>query len=154
MDVKASASGKVETQPAPENPKDKVGSKKAPMSVVPANVLAELGVAMLEGSLKYGRHNWRDAGIRSSVYYDACLRHLFAWWEGEDIDPDSGLSHITKAMATLLVLRDGQTAGMCEDDRPKPSNAFYPALNARASKLQNNRSDVTVMGCEGKSSHK
>ena len=41
-----------------------------------------------------------------------------AWWEGEDVDPDSGVSHITKAIATLVVLRDSQINNMVDDDRP------------------------------------
>jgi hypothetical protein len=111
------------------NPKDIVGVRKAPMSTVPANVLAEIGVAMLEGSVKYGRHNYRAAGVRSSVYYDAVMRHLMAWWEGEDIDPDSSMNHITKALSCLTVLRDAQMQGMCTDDRPPKSKPFYPWLN-------------------------
>ncbi len=59
------------------NPKDGVGTGKVPMSTVPAVVLAEIGLAMLEGARKYGRHNYRVAGIRASVYYDAMLRHMF-----------------------------------------------------------------------------
>lgn len=100
------------------NPKDAVGTKKAPMSTVPSAVVMELGVAMLEGARKYGRHNYRVAGVRASVYYDAADRHLKAWWEGQDIDPDSGLSHIAKAIATLAVLRDAMMNDMVTDDRP------------------------------------
>lgn len=113
----------------PTNPKDAVGVAKAPLSTVPANVLAEVGVAMLEGALKYGRHNYRQAGVRASVYYDALMRHIMAWWEGEDIDPDSGLPHIVKAIATLVVLRDADSREMLEDDRPPRTEPFYPALN-------------------------
>lgn len=114
------------------NPKDMVGTRKAPMSTVPANVIAEVGVAMLEGASKYGRHNYRIAGVRSSVYYDAVMRHLMAWWEGEDIDPDSGMSHITKAITSLVVLRDAMMQGMATDDRPPVSVPFYAALNEKA----------------------
>jgi hypothetical protein len=53
------------------NPKDVVGVRKAPLSCVPKTVVAELGVAMLEGASKYGRHNWREAGVRSSDRLDA-----------------------------------------------------------------------------------
>lgn len=60
----------------PTNPKDSVGIRKAPMSTVSAVVMAEVGVAMLEGAAKYGRHNYRAVGVRASVYYDATLRHL------------------------------------------------------------------------------
>lgn len=117
------------------NPKDAVGIRKAPMSTVPANVIAEVGVAMLEGAAKYGRHNYRCAGVRASVYYDGVMRHLMSWWEGEDIDPDSGLSHVTKAITSLVVLRDAMMQGMCTDDRPPRSVPFYPALNAGAAAI-------------------
>lgn len=103
------------------NPKDAVGTAKVPWSTVSAQVIGEVGIAMLEGALKYGRHNYRAAGVRASVYYDAVVaRHLAAWWEGEDIDPDSGvgLSHITKAIAGLTVLRDSMLQGNWVDDRP------------------------------------
>src|SRR3569832_2708438 len=87
----------------PSNPKDAVGIKKAPLSTVSAPVIAELGVAMLEGARKYGRHSYRALGVRASAYYDATMRHLMQFWEGEDVDPDSGLSHITKAIASFVV---------------------------------------------------
>lgn len=125
----------------PTNPKDMVGIRKTPMSTVPANVLAEVGVAMLEGASKYGRHNYRVAGVRASVYYDGVMRHLMAWWEGEDIDPDSGLSHITKAITSLVVLRDSMMQGMCTDDRPPRAVSFFPDLNAAASAIVDKYAD-------------
>lgn len=104
--------------PKPTNPKESVGIRKAAMSTVSAPVLAEVGVSMMEGARKYGRHNYRDSGVLGSVYYDATFRHLFQWWEGEDIDPDSGLSHVTKAITSLIILRDAMIAGNFVDDRP------------------------------------
>lgn len=124
------------------NPKDAVGIRKAPMSTLPANVMAEIGVAMLEGASKYGRHNYRAVGVRASVYYDATMRHLMSWWEGEDTDPDSGMSHIVKAMASLAVLRDAMHQGMLTDDRPPRSEPFYPDLNAKAGAILDRYSDV------------
>ena len=73
---------------------------------------------MMEGARKYGRHNYRIAGVRASVYYDASMRHLMDWWEGQDIDPASGLSHVTKAITSLFVLRDAMLNEMWTDDRP------------------------------------
>jgi hypothetical protein len=121
----------------PSNPKDALGILKVPMSTVSAPVLAELGVAMLEGAMKYGRHNYRVIGVRASVYYDAVMaRHMPAWWEGEDEDPDSGLSHITKAIASLVVLRDAMIQGKCIDDRPPPSpKGWLTALNGKVKAL-------------------
>lgn len=100
------------------NPKDAIGCKKPPMSVLPWPVLYEVGVGMLEGACKYRRHNYRAVGVRASIYFDATMRHMALWWEGEDLDPDSGLSHITKAIAGLVVLRDAQMRDMVTDDRP------------------------------------
>lgn len=125
----------------PSNPKDIVGIRKAPMSTVSAAVLAEVGVAMLEGAAKYGRHNYRAVGVRSSVYYDGVMRHLMAWWEGEDIDADSGMSHVTKAITSLVVLRDAMIQGKCEDDRPPRSVEFHPRLNALAGEILDRHAD-------------
>ena len=117
----------------PSNPKDAVGVLKVPMSTVSAPVLAEIALGMLEGACKYGRHNYRMVGVRSSCYYDAALRHLMAWWEGQDLDPASGLHHVTKAITSLVVLRDAMLHGMCEDDRPPSRDVdFIEAMNKQA----------------------
>lgn len=115
------------------NPKDAVGIRKVPFSVIPAQVVAEVGLGLLEGARKYGRHNYRTVGIRASVYYDAALRHLAQWWEGQDVDPDSGLNHVSKAITTLVVLRDAMINGKMQDDRP-PSidEATWAELNKLA----------------------
>ena len=125
----------------PSNPKDSIGIKKAPMSTVSAAVLAEIGVAMLEGASKYGRHNYRAVGVRGSVYYDATMRHLMSWWEGEDIDPDSGMSHLTKAITSLVVLRDSMIQDRISDDRPPRSKEFFSSLNAKAAEILERHAD-------------
>jgi len=119
------------------NPKDMAGLRKAPLHVVPATVLMELGCAMLEGALKYGPHNWREIPVRASAYYDAAMRHLMAWWEGQDADPDSGVHHVAKAIATLVVLRDAMIHGLVEDDRPRASpEGWLDALNRVAAEMR------------------
>jgi len=120
----------------PSNPKDPVGVRKAPMSTLPAPVLFEMGLAMMEGARKYGRHNYRAVGVRASVYYDAFMRHVAAWWEGEDTDPDSGLPHLSKAGACLVVLRDSLRRGNCNDDRPPKVDAgWVQGLNRLAADI-------------------
>lgn len=126
----------MDTLSKPTNPKDAVGIAKASMSCIPAPVLMELAVGMHEGALKYGRHNYRVIGVRASVYYDATMRHMMGWWEGEDIDPDSGISHVTKAIASLIVLRDAMMQAKFVDDRPpKSPTGWLSALNERAKAL-------------------
>lgn len=119
------------------NPKDFVGASKAPLSTVSRRVMHELGLAMLEGECKYWRHNYRAAPVRAMVYLDALDRHLSAWIEGQEIDPDSGLSHLVKAMACLAIVRDAQLYGSLIDDRP-PAQAdpnWMAELNAKAKEI-------------------
>lgn len=117
------------------NPKDAIGVKKwRQFMVVPRQVLWEVGVGMLEGALKYGRHNYRAAGVRASVYCDAAMGHIEQFIEGEDIDKDSGLSHVTKAICSLVVLRDAMMNDFWQDDRPpkiKDMDALRDRLQAK-----------------------
>lgn len=52
------------------------------------------------GSKKYSRNNWKGcfATTRSLA---AALRHLFAYLNGEDNDPESGLSHLGHAICSI-----------------------------------------------------
>ncbi|EGL63604.1 hypothetical protein AGRO_3673 [Agrobacterium sp. ATCC 31749] len=105
------------------NPKDGFGIRKwRQFATVPMTVMCEVGVAMLEGAAKYGRHNYRVTGVKASVYVDAAMGHIMQWWEGEDIDDDSKLSHITKAISSLVVLRDAMIQQQLNDDRPPKAN--------------------------------
>jgi Domain of unknown function (DUF5664) len=122
----------------PSNPKDIAAILKVPMSTVSATVLAELGCALYEGARKYGRHNYRVIGVLASVYYDAALRHLMKWWEGENIDVDSGIHHVTKAIASLVVLRDAMIQSKFVDDRPPKAPAdFIRQLDERIKEIAN-----------------
>ena len=114
-----SVSGSFTGVSKPSNPKDAVGvAKWRQFMPVPRQVLWEVGVGMLEGAAKYGRHNYRAAGVRASIYVDAAIGHLDQFVEGEDIDKDSGLSHVTKAICSLIVLRDAMMNDFWVDDRP------------------------------------
>lgn len=117
------------------NPKDAIGTRKAPLSALPIRVLWRVGLAMLEGAAKYGRHNYRFAGVRASVYFDAGMRHFLQWWEGENDDADSGLNHIDKLIADLMVLRDSMLQGNWVDDRPPRGAVDMAAMNANAARI-------------------
>lgn len=102
----------------PSNPKDLIGSNKIPFHLWPDTASALGALALMDGNLKYGRTNWRAAGVKTSVYYDALRRHMSAYFdEGEDDDPDSGLPHLGHAIACLAILIDAGAAGKLTDDR-------------------------------------
>ena len=100
------------------NPKDIQGMKKVQLWLVPDQVIAEVAKSFEEGAKKYQPYNWRKIKIQASQYISACKRHLAQWTEGEELDKDSGLNHITKAISTLVVLRDAMMNDMIIDDRP------------------------------------
>lgn len=104
----------------PSNPKDAVGSNKLPMHLWPNTATALGCMGLLDGMLKYGRSNWRVAGVRASIYYDAARRHLDRWFEGEDCDADSGLPHLAHVLACVAILVDAGAAGKLTDDRMVP----------------------------------
>jgi hypothetical protein len=106
------------TATKPTNPKDVVGSKKLMLELVPDTVLVEVSLAFLEGALKYGRFNWRVAGVRSSIYRAALGRHLAKWWNGEDRDQATKVKHLASAIACLAILLDAELVGKLTDDRP------------------------------------
>ena len=52
-------------------------------------------------------------------YFAAMCRHVFAWWGGEDADPETGYSHLAHAGCCLLFLMEYQRNGWGTDDRFK-----------------------------------
>jgi len=124
------------------NPKDAIGVKKLAYSMLPWRALTGVALAMQEGALKYRRHNYRVAGVRASVYFDACLRHVGSWWEGEENAPDGAqLHHLDYAIASLLILRDGMYHGNLNDDRPPKGIPTVAIANKLAEKMINEAKD-------------
>lgn len=106
----------------PTNPKDMIGSGKLPLHLWPATATIYGSLGLLDGALKYGRSNFRAVGVRASIYVDAAKRHLDAWFEGEDTDPDSGLPHFAHALACVAILIEAQVKGNLTDDRMYPTD--------------------------------
>lgn len=102
----------------PSNPKDVIGSRKLDIGLVPDSAVVGMAEALMEGALKYGRYNWRLAGVRASIYHAACRRHLAKWWNGEDLEPATRVHHLNNAMCCLAILRDAELYGKLTDDRP------------------------------------
>jgi hypothetical protein len=89
---------------------------KPRLDLLPAGALTEIAQVLTFGAEKYGAHNW-SRGTAWSRYYAALLRHLFAWWGGEDRDPETGASHLAHAGCCLLFLLEYQRHGWGSDDR-------------------------------------
>lgn len=104
-----------------DNPKHIEAQKsgKDPLEYLVWSVLPGDARVHRHGADKYGERNWRIDRIKISTYEGAILRHFRAWAEGEDIDPDSGFSHLYHIRACCAVLLDAEKHGTLIDDRDR-----------------------------------
>jgi hypothetical protein len=96
----------------------KADTGKAPMSLLPRSALVAEAEVLAFGARKYAAHNWRK-GMKWSRLLDAALRHLTAFADGEDTDPETGLSHLAHLRCCAGFLIEYQEKGLGEDDRHK-----------------------------------
>lgn len=102
------------------NPKDLIGQTKPQLHLIPPAGLAYIAKVMELGAAKYGAYNWREKDVRLTVYLSAMLRHILQELDGEDIDPESGMSHLAHVAACALIVLDAKAGGQLVDDRPEP----------------------------------
>lgn len=98
----------------------KFDAGKPPMGLLSRTALEEVAKVMDFGAKKYAAHNWRN-GFDWSRTLDAAARHLYAFIDGEDKDPESGLSHLAHAMCCLMFTLEFEKTHPELDDRWKPS---------------------------------
>ena len=104
----------------PPNPKQAYGDLKVPLALIPPPALILMADVFKEGARKYGAYNWRDQPVESMTYIHAALRHIMAFLDGEELDPESdGKPHLAHAMASLAILLDAAVTGNLLDNRPK-----------------------------------
>jgi hypothetical protein len=89
------------------------------MWLLPAHSLQQTAWVHKLGSEKYGPYNWRKTSVCATTYISAIMRHLDAWRDGEDNDPESCISHIAHVAASCNILLDAQHCNKLNDDRAK-----------------------------------
>lgn len=75
---------------------------KPDMSDIPKEAMWEMGAAFTFGQKKYGKNNYRN-GMKVSRQLAAAVRHIYQHLAGETIDPESGVTHLGHAMASLAM---------------------------------------------------
>lgn len=97
-----------------------VGTKdddgKPRTDLLPFGALTEVAYVMTFGASKYAAYNWH--GLSVSRLFAAALRHLWAWWRGEDNDPETGRSHLAHAACCVLMALEQVRDRPSYDDRP------------------------------------
>lgn len=81
----------------------KFDDQKPRWALIPFNALRMIVLALTYGATKYGAYNWAN-GIDYDRVYSATMRHLTAWWEGEEVDDETNLSHLAHAGCNILFL--------------------------------------------------
>lgn len=89
---------------------------KPRMELLPGDALQEVAKVLAAGAIKYDDHNWRQ-GMAHSRLIGAALRHIHAFNDGEDLDPETGLSHLAHASCCLLFLTTYKLQNLGIDDR-------------------------------------
>jgi hypothetical protein len=94
------------------------GQKLARYSLIPMLPLRLLAEHYGRGARKYADRNW-ERGYKWSLSFDALCRHLFAFWNGEDIDPETGSPHLTAVAWHAFALQEFSFTHPAGDDRPR-----------------------------------
>jgi len=70
------------------------------------------------GAAKYADRNW-ERGYAWSKSFAAACRHLWAFWRGEDIDPETGSPHLCAVIFHCFAMLEFGRTHPEKDDRPK-----------------------------------
>jgi len=93
--------------------------EKLRFDLLPVDALIEVVKIYNYGAKKYpSDRNW-EGGLFWSRVFGSLQRHSWAFWNGEDLDKESGLSHLAHAAWCCLALLEYARTKRCYDDRPK-----------------------------------
>jgi len=98
----------------------KFDQDKLPLHLLSTEALNQTAAVLAFGAQKYAEHNWR-AGFAWSRPLSAAMRHITAFNDGEDKDPESGLSHLAHAACCIMFLLEFEKTHKHLDDRFKPT---------------------------------
>lgn len=90
--------------------------EKPRAELLPSAPLLAIAEVLTFGAQKYAAHNWRQ-GFDQSRLIGAAYRHLMAYNDGEDEDPESGLPHLAHLGCCVLFMLEQHLKGTGTDDR-------------------------------------
>lgn len=80
---------------------------KLKLSLVPRKLIENMAKVYEYGLVKYSRDSWRKFTPEQAneCLPDAAFRHLLAYLDGEEIDPESGLHHLDQCAWNCQTIR-------------------------------------------------
>jgi predicted HAD superfamily Cof-like phosphohydrolase len=113
IELAPSSDGTIEPGFAP-----KFDATKVRVDLLPIDAMTQVADVFGFGAKKYFANSYRQGEtVAWSRTYGSILRHLFAFWKGEDTDPESGLQHLAHAGTQLFILMEHTTHNKDKDDR-------------------------------------
>jgi hypothetical protein len=116
----------------------KYDGEKPKMHLLPPKAINEVAKVLTFGAQKYDEENWRKLEDLQSRYSSGALRHIFAHLDSEDLDPESGLSHLAHAICCLLFKLEIELEN-AKIEEEKPREVDFSEHSARD---QSNESDL------------
>lgn len=92
---------------------------KLPLHLLSTEAMNQTAAVLAFGAQKYAEHNWRKGFVWSRPL-SAAMRHITAFNDGENKDPESGLSHLAHAACCIMFLLEFEKTSKHLDDRYKP----------------------------------
>lgn len=86
--------------------------------LIAPELLEDVSKVLTFGAKKYEPRNW-EKGMSWGRVFSGAMRHLWAWWGGEDRDKETGLSHLAHAACCIMFLLAYEKRGAGTDDRYK-----------------------------------
>jgi hypothetical protein len=92
----------------------KFDQAKPDYTLLPWDAVEEVVKVLDFGAKKYDRDNWKYVDDARNRYLAAAFRHMAAYARGEQVDPETGLSHMAHAGCCVLFLLSMEK----NDERP------------------------------------
>lgn len=84
--------------------------------LIPVTPLTAVTEVLTYGANKYKDRNW-ETGMPWGRAYAAAQRHLNSFWGGEELDPETGISHLAHAIVNLMFIEEWRKTHPELDDR-------------------------------------
>ena len=101
----------------------KYDSAKPKMNLLPPKAVMEVAKVLTFGAEKYDVENWRKLEDLQNRYTAGALRHIFAHMDGEELDPETNLSHLAHAMCCLLFKLEIELEERLKEEEPRETDS-------------------------------
>ena len=85
-------------------PGQKERGNKPMIHLIDTDTIIGMAEVLTLGAKKYEANTWQNVEDPINTHYDALMRHLLAWKNGEINDKESGLSHIKHVLTNAMFL--------------------------------------------------